>query len=47
MLQKGIYVTTRRYALMNPEVSDEDVDMLVSSIKEFLTIHLDELKRKG
>ncbi|RDL36877.1 uncharacterized protein BP5553_06229 [Venustampulla echinocandica] len=47
MLRKGIYLASRGYTPMNLEISDEDVDMFVSSVKEFLTIHLNELKSKG
>jgi glutamate-1-semialdehyde 2,1-aminomutase len=44
MLQKGIYLAGRGYTPMNLEISDEDVDMFIGLVKEFLTIHLDALK---
>ncbi len=47
MLQKGIYLASRGYTPMSLEISDEDVDMFVGAVKEFLTIHLNELSRSG
>jgi glutamate-1-semialdehyde 2,1-aminomutase len=44
MLQNGVYLASRGYTPMNLEISDEDVDLFVGLVMEFLTIHLDALK---
>ncbi|EHK97224.1 putative Uncharacterized aminotransferase [Glarea lozoyensis 74030] len=46
MLANGMYLASRGYTPMNLEISDEDVDRFVSLVKEFLIIHLDEIKNQ-
>jgi glutamate-1-semialdehyde 2,1-aminomutase len=44
MMEKGIYLASRGYTPLNLEITDENVDLFVDAVKEFVTLHLGELK---
>lgn len=46
MLEKGVYIASRGYTPLNLEITDENVDMFIGTVKEFLTTHLAELLNK-
>lgn len=43
MLDRGIYLASRAFTPLNLEVTDDHVDMFVTAVRDFVTLHRDDL----